>query len=44
MLEVERKKDNIPETIRTNINSMQDALSSALQVEVEAQMLRMLSG
>jgi len=44
VLEKERKRENVTETIRTHIYSMQDALSSALQVEVEAQMLRVISG
>lgn len=44
VLEMERKKDNTPETIRAQMNNMQDALSSALQVEVEAQMLRVVGG
>ncbi|CAL8086848.1 unnamed protein product [Orchesella dallaii] len=44
VMEKERKKENVTETIRSHIYNMQDALSSALQVEVEAQMLRVISG
>lgn len=44
VLERERRRENVQELITQQISSMQDALSSTLQVEIEAQMVRVLGG
>lgn len=43
-LEKDRKNVDTHSVITSQINKMQDTLSSALQVEVEAQMLRVVNG
>jgi hypothetical protein len=44
VLERERRREDFQELITQQMSTMQDALSSSLQVEVEAQMLRILGG